>query len=160
MLWAAFTRDQKSEAVVLKGDPEAPRGGVTAQRYLECLKAHLPPLMAGGHKIFMHDNAPIHRAAIITDWFEKMGYEVMEWPPYSPDLNPIEHLWFPTKQGVFPSATTILELVGEENQQRLLGAEAIAAWDRIPMVKLNKLVDTMAHRAVAVIGNAGGHTKY
>jgi len=26
-------------------------------------------------------------------FFEEMGIEVMLWPPYSPDLNPIESHW-------------------------------------------------------------------
>lgn len=108
----------------------------------------------------MHDNAPIHRAAIVTAWFEEIGYQVMEWPLYSPDLNPIEHLWFPTKQGTYPLAETILELEGEENQRRLLGAEAAAAWDRIPVRRLDALVGTMDHRVETVIRNGGGHTKY
>lgn len=117
MLWAVFTKDQKSEAAILQGDPLAPRGGVIAEVYLECLKAHLPQLMNGHCKIFMHDNAPIHRTNIVRDWFEEQGYKVMEWPPYSLDLNPIKHLWFPTKQGIFPLASTILELTGEKNQR-------------------------------------------
>jgi transposase len=41
--------------------------------------------------VFMQDNAPIHTAHIIKDWLEEMAIEVLEWPPYSPDLNPIEH---------------------------------------------------------------------
>lgn len=32
------------------------------------------------------------------EWFENMGIELLEWPPYSPDLNPIEQLWFKLKQ--------------------------------------------------------------
>lgn len=160
MLWAAFHGTTKSEAVILEGDPESPGHGITAQVYLECLKAHLPPLMEGGNKIFMHDNASIHTAGIVSDWLREKGYRVMVWPPYSPDLNPIEHCWFPTKAGVHPLTSTILEVAGVENQRRLLGGEAIAAWDRISPGRLQKLVKTMDHRVKAVIRAQGGHTKY
>lgn len=97
----------------------------------------------GTQKIFTYDGAPIHPAIIIiivTDWSREMGYEVHgKQPFYSPDLNPqFEHVWFPTKQGGFlPLAMTVVELVawGESKNGRW-EQEAIAAWDRIPMVRL------------------------
>jgi transposase len=51
--------------------------------------------------IFMQDNAPIHKTQKSMDWFNKNGVVLMDWPPYSSDLNPIENLWFPLKEGVY-----------------------------------------------------------
>ena len=39
----------------------------------------------------MQDNALIYTAKVIKKWFSDMGINVLEWPPYSPDLNPIEY---------------------------------------------------------------------
>ncbi|KAI0996483.1 hypothetical protein K3495_g11699 [Podosphaera aphanis] len=40
----------------------------------------------------MQDNAPPHVAARTMEEFEERSITPIDWPPYSPDLNPIEHV--------------------------------------------------------------------
>ncbi|VDP08280.1 unnamed protein product [Heligmosomoides polygyrus] len=41
----------------------------------------------------MQDNAPAHKSGYITTRLAAWNASVMDWPPESPDLNPIELFW-------------------------------------------------------------------
>jgi predicted CoA-binding protein len=40
--------------------------------------------------VFQHDNDPKHTSNLVKDYLKEQDYKVMEWPPQSQDLNPIE----------------------------------------------------------------------
>jgi hypothetical protein len=44
-------------------------------------------------QIVIMDNASIHKRKEIREAIEKAGCYLVYLPPYSPDLNPIEHFW-------------------------------------------------------------------
>ena len=108
----------------------------------------------------MQDNAPIHKAYIIRDQFASRGIDVMDQPPYSPDLNPIENLWALLKQEMY---ILYPELVGAPNNAKtldLLIRCAIDMWERLGKELLNRLIDTMERRVKAVIEAEGWYSKY
>jgi transposase len=46
----------------------------------------------------MQDNVPIHKAILMREFLMDHRIYTMDWPPYSLDLNPIEHLWWALKK--------------------------------------------------------------
>ena len=71
-------------------------GTMDSQHYVEeTLEIYLRPsiVVPLGDCIFQQDNAPPHTARITKQWLANNGIPVVNWPPYSPFLNPIEHVW-------------------------------------------------------------------
>ena len=97
MMWGYFIGGIQGSLIPIYGDPDAARGGVTAKSYIKVLEEGLPAFLdeLGERKdfLFMQDNAPIHGAHIVRDWFKEQDIQVMEWPPYSLNLNLIENIW-------------------------------------------------------------------
>ena len=44
------------------------------------------------HIIFQQDNAPIHNAKLMKQWFKQQTFDLLQWPTQLCDLNPIEHM--------------------------------------------------------------------
>jgi len=61
-----------------------------------------------GDVIWMHDNAPAHRATHTREYFKRKGMEVLQWPALSPDLNLIENMWGILTQWVYVHGKTLL----------------------------------------------------
>ncbi|GFU80952.1 transposable element Tcb1 transposase [Trichonephila clavipes] len=47
----------------------------------------------GAEFLFMYNNARPHRANIVDECLQSEDITRMDWPAYSLDLNPIEHMW-------------------------------------------------------------------
>jgi transposase len=111
--------------------------------------------------MFMQDNASIHTAYLIGNWFTEMGIPVMEHPPYSPGLNPIERVWKKLKELIYRLHPELLHTTGESQDDIDKLIKAIEeAWHAIPWSFFVKLADTMQHRCIAVEEADGWHTKY
>ena len=95
----------------------------------------------------MHDNAPAHRP--VTTWLKDQGVDVMNWPPYSPDLNPIENLWGHLKMTVDADVFTDPED---------LEASVIDFWDNLDDDYVDSLVLSFKSRLEKLIEMDGEST--
>jgi histone-lysine N-methyltransferase SETMAR len=64
---------------------------------------------------FLHwDNAPVHSAAVVQDWLAARGVQVIEHPPYSPDLAPADFFLFPKVKSVLAGKTLTTQTFKKE----------------------------------------------
>ena len=104
MFWSAIGyRGQQSQLVALDGDPSSKKNGVTGRTIRHLYERHLSKIVRRG-TYFQQDNAPVYTAKTIArwlhEWLEEIHAEAVSWPPYSPDLNPIENIWKVMKDGI------------------------------------------------------------
>lgn len=123
--------------------------------YMNILKKHVKPtvekLKLPSDYYFQQDNDPKHTAHIVKEWLLYNVPKQLNSPPQSPDLNPIEHLWYELKVRVKKSHPT------NKNDLKL---KIMEAWNSIPSTVTKKLVESMPRRLKDVIDAKGGHTKY
>lgn len=109
----------------------------------------------------MQDNAPIHTSNESKAWFADNGVKLLDWPPYSPDLNPIENLWFPLKEGVYIVDPDIENTPGgEDTVSNILAQAAQQSWENLHTSLIKNCVGSMKRRLAAVIEAEGWYTGY
>ena len=103
---------------------------------------------------FQQDGASVHKSSSTSSWLARNNIRLLNadrWPPMSPDMNPIEHLW--------PMVMRHLEGQVFSGKDHLWsGLEA--AFNAITPDQIWALYDSMPRRMQAVIDARGGPTRY
>ncbi|GFU17500.1 transposable element Tcb2 transposase [Trichonephila clavipes] len=65
-----------------------------------------------GNRVYQQDNCTSHKSRLATGWFYEhfSDFSAINWPPRSPDINHIEHLWDVLEQGVKGHQTALTSL--------------------------------------------------
>ena len=133
-------------------------GRMDAELYTSILDDYLLPTIKyykmNKHKLFLQqDNDSKHTSRKARNWLETNKIEVLTWPPQSPDLNPIEHLWQHLKR-------KLAEYKTEPGGILDLWERVEAEWGKIPVEVCVNLIESMPRRVAAVLKAKGGYTKY
>jgi hypothetical protein len=161
MVWAIFWGDGKrSELYIMDRNFEAKKYSYFANSYIKVLDAMLPGYYTDD-LYFIQDNFPIYIVNKVKKWFEDNGIDTSDWPPYSPDLNPIEYTWKKLKEMVMEHFPEVWDAKGESEEELQRMEEALkAAWLIIPTSFFECLIESMERRIEAVIEADGWYTKY
>jgi transposase len=126
------------------------RSTINAQHYTNILASHLLPSMPTSSRFqFMHDNAAPHKAAYTRNWLVNFGVNVLpDYPPYSPELNPIEHVWSWMAAFVNGEGPT---------DQRSLERAVELAWQEIPQSRIQACIEHLPAVCRQVIDAGGDH---
>ena len=136
MVWGWISHGMKTPLVVIQGN-------LTVVRYRDqVLMPHVLPLVNAHNLTFQHDNARPHVARVCRDFLNQNNVQVLDWPPYSPDLNPIEHVWDALDRRV-------RKRVNVPNNVAQLQLALFQEWNNIPQRTIDNLVGSMVRRVRA-----------
>uniref|UniRef100_A0A8C5N0N9 Transposase n=1 Tax=Leptobrachium leishanense TaxID=445787 RepID=A0A8C5N0N9_9ANUR len=148
MLWGCF-------ASAGTGKLQRVQGTMNSLQYQKILDDNVMQsvtnLRLGRRWTFQQDNDPKHTSKSTRAWLQIKGWNILEWPSQSPDLNPIENLWWDLKKAVAvrkPKNVTELEAFAHDE------------WAKIPVDRCKTLVSSYASCLKAVITVKGCCTKY
>ena len=148
MLWGCFASNGT-------GKLQRVQGTMNSLQYQEILEENVMEsvtnLRLGRRWTFQQDNDPNHTSKSTRAWLKMKGWNILEWPSQSPDLNPIENLWWDLKKAVAarkPKNVTELEAFAHEE------------WAKIPIGRCKTLVSSYVSRLKDVITGKGCCTKY
>ena len=127
-------------------------------RYRQLLENQIYPLSfqlgdPSTEWLFMDDNAPPHRSLIVKEFKQNSGLRCFEWPPASPDLNPIENVWSLLKM-------RIRRLLKPSDSLADLECLLQREWNELSQEKIDRMILSMPKRVRSVIEKCGSNTKY
>ncbi|UYV76145.1 hypothetical protein LAZ67_13002839 [Cordylochernes scorpioides] len=118
-------------------------GTMTAQRYVDDVlrPVTLPYLQGVPNALYQQDNARPHTARISQQALQDV--QMLPWPPYSPDLSPIEHVW--------DIIGRRLHALPQPRSEDELWQMVEREWRAIPQDAIRTLIDSLPRRVAACI---------
>ncbi|UYV66277.1 hypothetical protein LAZ67_4001183, partial [Cordylochernes scorpioides] len=144
MVWGAIAYDSRPPLLRIQGT-------MTAQRYVDDVlrPVTLPYLQGVPNALYQQDNARPHTARISQQPLQDV--QMLPWPPYSPDLSPIEHVW--------DIIGRRLHALPQPRSEDELWQMVEREWRAIPQDAIRTLIDSLPRRVAACIARMPSHRK-
>lgn len=103
--------------------------------------------------IYQQDNCPVHTANRVTDWFLNHNVEVLPFPAFSPDINPIENVWGIIVKNIYKrnfrpqNSNELWEIIHD-------------CWENLDPNIISTTIQSMPNRLTQIIEKDGYMTKY
>jgi transposase len=130
-------------------------GSLNATKYKDILRHNLIPTFRqyfpDGPWLFQQDNASWHVTPDLITYLHEKGVTFIEWPAWSPDLNPIENLWNDMKRRVYNRLPQTME-----QMEQFIKEE----WHASDPTFLSRICRSMPDRLQLVLDNQGHKIDY
>jgi transposase len=137
------------------GHAELYAGSLDSTRHRDILRHSLIPsfkqFFPSGPWYFQQDNVRFHTTSDTLAYLHNTGVTVIEWPPWSPDLNPIENLWNVLKARVYARFPQTLE-----EMEQFIREE----WEATDLKFICHICRSMPRRLQLLLENKGHKISY
>lgn len=154
-VWGCFCGPHKGPIVILPQGTRLNRDEYTDQIFIPYFLPFYQKMvsMYGSGVQLQEDGASYHHNGFLGHLKKLAGIRILEWPPQSPDLSPIENLWHWMKLRISARRHRIKNI-------KQMAAAIREAWAAIPADFLVKLVNSMGKRMDLLRVARGGPIKY
>ncbi|KFM57590.1 Transposable element Tcb1 transposase, partial [Stegodyphus mimosarum] len=146
LAWGGIIRSSRTDLHVQIGT-------MTSQIYRDVILEQHVRLFRGAQFVFMDDNARSRRANIVSECLQSEAITRMDWPAFSPDLNPVEHVW--DRLGRRVAARQPPPICLPKLRRALL-----FEWCNTPQYQIDNLILSMPRRCADCIASSGRHAMY
>jgi hypothetical protein len=157
MVWAGMCTAGKTGIHIFKGKQNSQAHCQTLEKHLlQYLNNNLYTSPHSGHsrRSLQQDNATIHKSLYTSSWLKNNNVDCIEWPSKSPDLNPIENLWFIMKMKVYRNNKQYEHLSDLKNAIEI-------AWNEIDLERdIMPLIHSLPKRLLYVAEHDGELSPY
>lgn len=140
------------------GFAEKIEGNMNSDKYIDILKVSLVKSFEKYNKnekemILQQDNDSKHVSKKTKKYLKESQLQTLIWPPMSPDLNVIEHLWrhVKIKLGEYDKLPSGVHELWERFEN---------IWNAVNKEVCSSLIESMPRRIEALYNAKGGYTKY
>jgi transposase len=152
MVWAGITYNSKTPLIFIDEGVKVNQE-IYQTQILECQMLPWAQKHFGDEQLmFQQDSAPAHKARNTQQWIDDNFPDFIstkDWPPYSPDLNPMDYaIWSILESKACNKPHTSIKALKRALKK---------AWDEITLETLEKIIDNFPKRLRLCIEAKGDH---